>query len=171
MKRRPIFEPTRSLTQLRPRPHHHSSRRNRPRRPISTGRFINFGRGRTDGNEPTAIHALRGRAVRSPSCRPGGWSGGKALASAAPLWTTRRATADDAAELASVFNAHTAAGICPYSDRIAAWGSAEALAYLEALNGSVLVEMDGTVRCWLGSDPRNVWKSWRSATIVRQFSG
>jgi len=80
----------------------------------------------------------------------GGWSGGKALASAAPRWTTRQASADDAAELASVFNAHVAAGICPYSDRIASWGSAEALAYLEALNGSVLVEKDETVVGFVG---------------------
>ncbi len=76
--------------------------------------------------------------------------GGSALALARPQWTKRLATAADAPEHASVFNAHTAAGICPYSDLVSSWTSAHALKYLTALNGSVLVEKDGAIVGFVG---------------------
>ncbi len=69
--------------------------------------------------------------------------GRRRLAWAQPAWQVRRATPEDAAEVAAVFDAHRQAGLCPYSDLIAPWTSAAAAAYLRVFNGTQLVARDG----------------------------
>jgi hypothetical protein len=69
---------------------------------------------------------------------------------AGPIWSKRTATADDAADLATIFNAHTAAGICPYSDLVDTWTHEDAARYLATFNGSVLVTRDSTIVGFVG---------------------
>lgn len=58
-------------------------------------------------------------------------------------WAVRAATVADSEELAAIFNAHTAAGICPYADRVKPWAPADAAGYLLAFTGTRIVERHG----------------------------
>jgi hypothetical protein len=66
-----------------------------------------------------------------------------ARAVSTPTWRARRTTADDASELAAIFNAHKAAGLCPYSDLVQPWSAGDAQSYITIFNASVVVEKDG----------------------------
>ena len=81
-------------------------------------------------------------AVSRPSAARGEWS--------EAMWQVRFAAAADAAALAEVFNAHVAAGICPYSDMVEPWTSEDARRYLAVLNGSLLVEKDAEIVGFVG---------------------
>ena len=81
-------------------------------------------------------------AVRGPSAAGGEWTDA--------VWRVRSASDADATALAEVFNAHVAAGICPYSDMVERWTSADASKYLAVLNSSVLVEKDAEIVGFVG---------------------
>lgn len=53
---------------------------------------------------------------------------------------TRTATPLDASALADIFNAHLAAAICPFPDRIEPWSAARAAEFLSLHNGTIIVE-------------------------------
>ncbi|MFQ5665161.1 MAG: FG-GAP-like repeat-containing protein [Candidatus Binatia bacterium] len=71
-------------------------------------------------------------------CRP--W---RAVAQRGTTWTTRRATPQDVGALVAIFNAHRAAGICPYADQMPLWTPAKAQAFLTVYTGTLIVERDG----------------------------
>ncbi len=71
------------------------------------------------------------------------WGAGPARA-AVGRWSVRRATKEDTASLARVFNAHLAAGICPYADRTPPWTAERAGQFLDLYTGALVVELDST---------------------------
>lgn len=58
-------------------------------------------------------------------------------------WSVRRARAADASELAAIFNAHAAAGICPYSDLIEPWTEETATETLQLHTGTLILDREG----------------------------
>jgi hypothetical protein len=55
-------------------------------------------------------------------------------------WRIRRARASDAADLADIFNAHLAAGLCPYADLIDPWTVAKAEEFLSIYDGTLILD-------------------------------